>query len=105
MLDLSGKFILVTGSTGYLGSEIVSSLAEMGANVLATGTKEEKLNNLKNKFSNIQIENFNLDVKSNDFLSYGTASKNLYLIMLEKGVVINKWHWRDIPEDWSIYFK
>ena len=32
------------------------------------------------------IKNFNLDEKSNDFLSYGTASKNLYLIMLEKGV-------------------
>ncbi len=32
------------------------------------------------------IKNFNLEEKSNDFLSYGTASKNLYLIMLEKGV-------------------
>ena len=32
------------------------------------------------------IKNFNLEEKSDDFLSYGTASKNLYLIMLEKGV-------------------
>tara|TARA_B100002052_G_C15866147_1_gene592410 strand:- start:622 stop:1806 length:1185 start_codon:yes stop_codon:yes gene_type:complete len=27
------------------------------------------------------------------------------VIMLEKGVVTNKWHWRDIPEDWSSYIK
>ena len=32
------------------------------------------------------IKNFNLEENSDDFLSYGTASKNLYLIMLEKGV-------------------
>ena len=32
------------------------------------------------------IKNFNLEDNSDDFLSYGTASKNLYLIMLEKGV-------------------
>ena len=28
----------------------------------------------------------NLQENKDDFLSYGTASKNLYLIMLEKGV-------------------
>jgi len=51
----------------------------------------EGLSEIKSRGDNIPtnittIKNFNLDEKSNDFLSYGTASKNLYLIMLEKGV-------------------
>ena len=30
-------------------------------------------------------ENFNDEGKDKNFLSYGTSSKNLYLILLEKG--------------------
>ena len=47
----------------------------------------EVLNYLKTRgIDEKAIKNFNLEEKSDDFLSYGTASKNLYLIMLEKGV-------------------
>ena len=51
----------------------------------------EGLAEIKSRGDNIPtnittIKNFNLEDKSDDFLSYGTASKNLYLIMLEKGV-------------------
>ena len=51
----------------------------------------EGLSEIKSRGDNIPtnittIKNFNLNDNSDDFLSYGTASKNLYLIMLEKGV-------------------
>ena len=51
----------------------------------------EGLAEIKSRGDNIPtnittIKNFNLEDNSDDFLSYGTASKNLYLIMLEKGV-------------------
>ena len=51
----------------------------------------EGLAEIKSRGDNIPtnittIKNFNLKDNSDDFLSYGTASKNLYLIMLEKGV-------------------
>ena len=38
----------------------MKNFAEEGAKILATGTKEEKLNNLKKNLTNIQTEIFNL---------------------------------------------
>ena len=55
MNDLKNKNIIVTGATGGIGNSIVKKLYESGANILATGTKIEKLNELKNKFTNIKI--------------------------------------------------
>ena len=51
----------------------------------------EGLAEIKSRDDNIPsnittIKNFNLEDNGDDFLSYGTASKNLYLIMLERGV-------------------
>jgi hypothetical protein len=51
----------------------------------------EGLAEIKSRDDNIPsnittIKNFNLDDNSDNFLSYGSASKNLYLIMLERGV-------------------
>ena len=52
MKDLIKKNIIVTGASGGIGNSIVEKLSEFGANILATGTKEEKLEELKNKFNN-----------------------------------------------------
>ena len=59
-MNLKNKKVVITGATGGIGSCLVKKFADSGSLVLATGTKDEKLNNLKNKFSNIQIEKFNL---------------------------------------------
>ena len=43
MNDLKGKKIIVTGASGGIGNSIVNKLNENGADILATGTRIEKL--------------------------------------------------------------
>ncbi len=60
-MNLKNKKILITGATGGIGNNLVKKLYELGGNIIATGTNEEKLNNLKKNFKNIYIEKFKLD--------------------------------------------
>ena len=46
-LDLKNKNIIVTGASGGIGNSIVEKLNMSGANILATGTREENLQSLK----------------------------------------------------------
>ena len=60
MKDLKNKNIIVTGATGGIGNSIIEKLNEYGANILASGTKDEKLKNLKSKFGNIKTMKFDI---------------------------------------------
>jgi 3-oxoacyl-[acyl-carrier protein] reductase len=60
MKDLENKKIIVTGASGGIGNSIVEKLNECGANVLASGTRLEKLEELKSKFNNIKILKFDI---------------------------------------------
>ena len=60
MNDLKNKNILITGASGGIGNSIVQKFSETGANILASGTKIEKLNELKNKFNNLKILKFDI---------------------------------------------
>ncbi len=60
MTSLKNKNIIVTGASGGIGNSIVEKLFKNGANILATGTKVEKLEELKNKFNNIKILKFDI---------------------------------------------
>ena len=60
MKDLKNKNIIVTGASGGIGNSIVEKLNECGANVLASGTRLEKLEELKSKFSKIKILKFDI---------------------------------------------
>ena len=59
-MNLKNKKVIITGATGGIGKSLVKKFSNAGANVLATGTKEEKLNYLKKEFTNVEIEKFNL---------------------------------------------
>ena len=60
MSDLKDKNIIVTGATGGIGSSIIKKLSEAGANILASGTREEKLHELNKKFEKIQTLKFDI---------------------------------------------
>ena len=60
MNDLKQKNIVITGASGGIGNSIVKKFYENGANILATGTKKEKLEDLKSKFKNIKILSFDI---------------------------------------------
>ena len=60
MNDLKGKNIIVTGASGGIGNSIVKKLNEAEANILASGTKTEKLDELKKNFGNIKTLKFDI---------------------------------------------
>ena len=64
MSDLKGKNIIVTGASGGIGSSIIEKLNNNGANILASGTKIEKLEELKKNFDKIKILKF--DISQNE---------------------------------------
>ena len=77
MKDLEKKNIIVTGATGGIGNSIVKKLNECGANILVSGTRIDKLEELKNKFSNVKILKFDISQidKIEEFIE--NASKEL----------------------------
>ena len=60
MIDFKNKNILITGATGGIGNELVKKFVSLGGNVLGSGTKTEKLDELKKKYSNIKVKKFDI---------------------------------------------
>ena len=60
MSDLKNKNIIVTGASGGIGNSIVKKLYESGAKILASGTRIEKLEELKKNYNDIKILQFDI---------------------------------------------
>ncbi|MDA9153067.1 3-oxoacyl-ACP reductase FabG [Candidatus Pelagibacter sp.] len=75
MNNLEKKNIIVTGASGGIGSAIIKKLYEAGANILASGTRIEKLEELKKNFENIKILKFDISQsdKIEDFIENATS--------------------------------
>ena len=52
MINFKNKKVLITGASGGIGNELVKKFHSLDANVLGSGTKSEKLDQIK---KNIQI--------------------------------------------------
>jgi len=60
MNNLKKKNIIVTGASGGIGNAIIKKLSEAGANILASGTRIEKLEELKKNFEGLKILKFDI---------------------------------------------
>ena len=104
-LDLKNKNIIVTGASGGIGNSIVEKLNMSGANILATGTREEKLTELKGKFNNIKILKFDISnhEKIEEFIEKATneLNGNLDCIVNNAGITKDNLTIRMNIEEWS----
>ena len=74
MKNLNKKNIIVTGASGGIGNAIIKILNEAGANILASGTRIEKLEEIKKNFDDIKILKFDISQfdKIEDFIENAT---------------------------------
>ena len=74
MNNLEKKNIIVTGASGGIGNSIIKKFNEAGANILATGTRIEKLEELKKNYEGIKILKFDISQtdKIEDFIDKAT---------------------------------
>ena len=75
MSNLEKKNIIVTGASGGIGNAIIKKLSQAGANILASGTRIEKLEELKKNFDDIKILKFDISQsdKIEEFIENATS--------------------------------
>jgi len=75
MSNLEKKNIIVTGASGGIGNAIIKKLSEEGANILASGTKIEKLEELKKNYEGLKILKFDISQsdKIEEFIENATS--------------------------------
>jgi 3-oxoacyl-[acyl-carrier protein] reductase len=105
MNSLKDKNIIVTGASGGIGNSIVEKLNQNGANILATGTRIEKLEELKKKFNNIKILKFDISEheKIEEFIENATKELggSLDCIVNNAGITKDNLTIRMSLEEWS----
>jgi 3-oxoacyl-[acyl-carrier protein] reductase len=105
MNDLKQKNIIITGASGGIGNSIVKKFYENGANILATGTKKEKLEDLKSKFNNIKTLSFDISQvnKIDEFVENATKELggNLYCIINNAGITKDNLAIRMSYDEWK----
>jgi len=105
MSNLENKNIIVTGASGGIGNAIIKKLNETGANILASGTKIEKLEELKKKYEKIKILKFDISQseKIEEFIENATneLGGSLDGIINNAGITLDNLAIRMSLEEWQ----
>ena len=105
MINLKNINIILTGATGGIGSSILEKLVDSEANVIATGTNEEKLNAIKKKYDSVKVEKFDISKHENieDFIN-NAASKlenKIDILINNAGITSDNLSIRMKEEEWK----
>ena len=105
MSNLENKNIIVTGASGGIGNAIIKKLNEAGANILASGTRIEKLEELKKKYEKIKILKFDISQseKIEEFIENATneLGGSLYGIINNAGITQDNLAIRMSIDEWQ----
>jgi 3-oxoacyl-[acyl-carrier protein] reductase len=103
-MNLKNKKILITGATGGIGHSLVKKFYKLGATILATGTNEVKLEQLKKEFKDIKIKSFKLDQHSEieNFIDSCHSELNVIDVLINNaGITSDNLSVRLTTENWK----
>ena len=103
-MNLKDKKVLITGATGGIGNSLVKKFVGLGSKIVATGTKEEKLINLKQQCNDIHTEKFNLDEhkKIEDFIEIVDKKLDgIDILVNNAGITLDNLSIRLTEENWK----
>ena len=103
-MNLKNRKILITGATGGIGNCLVEKFNNLGATIVASGTNEEKLNNLKKNFPNIHVEKFKLDEhnKIEEFIEkIDKKLEGLDILVNNAGITLDNLSIRLTEDNWK----
>jgi len=104
MIDFKNKKILITGATGGIGKALVKKFTSLEGNVLATGTKNEKLDLLKKEFPEINILKFDISEHSKieEFIeNVNSQLTSLDVVVNNAGITLDNLSIRMKNEEWQ----
>ena len=103
-MNFENKKILITGASGGIGKSLIRKFHDLGGDILATGTKIEKLQALKNEFKKIKIKPFKLDGHSEieKFIEESFKELNgLDILVNNAGITLDNISLRLTEENWK----
>ena len=104
MISFKNKNILITGATGGIGNALIKKFVSLGGNVLGTGTKPEKLDQIKKKYPNIKVKKFDISEHSRieEFLDDVILELgSLDILINNAGINIDNLSLRMKDEEWK----
>ena len=103
-MNFKDKKILITGATGGIGNALVKKFNDLQGTILATGTKTDKLDEIKNKFSKVKVKKF--DISNHDKIEDFIESASLELggldvLVNNAGINVDNLSLRMKDEEWK----